>query len=1795
MKSVKRNPIMKYFKKSTALVMATALLVPSLSYVNLVDLKAEPVLASAAVSLTDGVTQDSIMTTQNISDELSMEALSAIENSSAIVADTLDLDVLSKAVAEQFNVISNTTAGTGTEQEEDKEEEEQLISPVTAERSSYQFRINKDSKLYQVLDKSVTFYHGADSSGKTSTELEGVYLGDVKLNNTANRGLTLQEVGKVNDPYVILEIAPVSTISELRPHVANAGYYDYSYEELYGGEDINGDYVAPVIALTEPSEDQLGNLSEKTTVRMNLIQILLDKYTFEKLGIDIAVVEDVINYRDKIYPEIKDLPINESKLNKYRDIILGSKITEMEAAALEEKKKNLENAAYELADKIKAEATATADKIKKDAEQKAVDLRTGAATLVATAAEEAQARLTVYENKASAQAAELISNAAKAETEFKEALEAERKKLYDGYDEWVAKYEKENSSNPWYATQAYFVENGYTAWALSDKNAINSETFDRVFYQCKSQAFMKEHYGIDSAFDYSLNFALQFYNKSGYTDISVYSTYTDNELSEKLTENALKILLAADGYNSSNDVLNQYYSEKYGTNASNAESVITTKYYSDNGYDGCYNQWDANATTSNVISKYYAAQGYTDYNDVISKYYYNYDNHHYTGYEDVITTYYREHGNFENLDSVSLTAEEKAAIAAQAEAEIAEQLTAFEEFLNQYNDPNEVNYAKEFHGIKDWADYLKKYEKRLTVADELNKIEDPGSGNYASKVDAVLTRLENEVIKAKVVADKDAYEDLLSQKYDSALEYKRTYMQSAINFPMYNSQQYKYDYDYVRQYALDENGQFITHLDNSKWTYENAYGDSDYAKNVSVAGGYELTTSIYNPLASNESAVYMGSQYDGKLYVHDYTFRKSCLNLAYNRQEASGKVSLTPYIDEYIFAGWMVDADGDGNLESIDTLAQYDTANGNAKLENLDLYTSWLVREYESNVIALKTYSKDSEYEAVDFNGNGQSGVKYTVYVPREIASIQSTPQNYHDAKNQLSICTAVNTTVTFYKNGQYRGYPVNYVDETSAWDFDFDRSTYNTVAKLKQVAPKLMADTDYRVLTYNATLVDKKDAAGNIVKDEDGNNVVAIEYQPYNVQVITITPEELNKMVYYDYAVNSNNPEYYDGNNPVYHESERFTNFINNVDFVLFSGGGSSKYYFEEDGQAQKKFSHNNIHDATEDGTIRQPVLARVPELCDVCDVNDRKILVINPSKVDIAQTFSGSSFDMEWQVAYGIYRRTGDTDQKRRVAVIMNEAFGDQIGGQVPPGSQIVKQNGTENGTKSNLAKLYLMYFAFTDPTKLYSYYVNPDFTVSDGIHTYRFDKMKGTERDEVYKDTWFTGSLYEYTAWNPALFIPFELYDENHWTILTENSENDNFPKYDHTVDTAWIKVNGVTKSTKAIGKKVYDSLGLLAYSVCKNVANEYIYTYNGDTGLYGTFFKHDLINIKNMTNSQPSPSLSGVKGWIGDQNGELVQSASTPYGNRYLAFEYFRDVGRENEIKNGMIATKSAVEFMVQNAQNGNQNQPTKGITILNAEPVKSRYTYNYGEGPVTINVPRVMADDIGVEDVNVNYRYEGYTTKGSVLVAEYYWTYRYKNVDYEVGQTKQDWSLGSVWYMKYTEAEDPADRWNKMPDSSKAANKNNYFNTYLGVDKQTTVTNPDGTTAEGVSHEPSDTAVSPSNVITKYTDSNPVDYFVNMLIKPDIKDSLLNGIYETGTEEGTDTEEDSDTGTDSGTGTGTDTTTTSSYAPVTSVNPTYIIVVKEYASYDDYQNDRQPISIIMHNVTVSRLSLLFNLD
>lgn len=959
------------------------------------------------------------------------------------------------------------------------------------------------------------------------------------------------------------------------------------------------------------------------------------------------------------------------------------------------------------------------------------------------------------------------------------------------------------------------------------------------------------------------------------------------------------------------------------------------------------------------------------------------------------------------------------------------------------------------------------------VKDELN--------NRGTKTVAqVLTELENYIVKQKIMSKVD-YDALLQQKMASALEYKRLYERSIIYTREFNNNQFKYDYDYLRQYEVNSDGTFKIYGDGQTKKYSSTTGD---ITSTAAHGEYAVTKEIYNPLATVPSAVTGGSYAAGgnEFLITNYTFRKSCMNLGYKLSE-DVNTTVDPCVDEYIFAGWLVDTDDDGVLEELDSLATFDTASGNEKLEGVtELYTKWIARDYDTTNYYQLTLGK-KDYVKCSFGGS--AGQKYSVYLPNTIASQHANNPRYHNVHNQLTMCVPVSTKALFLNSSnQFTESPVSYVDEVSSWDFDFDKEKYNTVAKLKQVAPQLMADTDYYVRTYNP-----------IMKVDPVTKESYIEYQPYNIQVITSTPEELNKMVYYDY---SRNASYYGADGITYHDSETLEAFLNNVDFVYFSNGGGSTYF---DSTGSSKYSYRDIHTHTQiNGEERIPVLARVPELCDISATGN---VTFDKSKVHSTMNFFGDNAsgakDLEWQVAFKIYTRSGDKSQARRTAVIISEAFGDKVSGTIGASKQLKDADGKYiNGTQINLAKIMLMYFAYVDPTMVFDMYVDPNYSVNNGVKVYTFDKIKGVVREESMRptmDTWFTGSLYEYEKWNPALLFPYEFFDEDHKAILSENKTNDNFNIYDpYQGGTAWPTVNGEKKSTPALGALLYDSLGLVSTSMYKNIANPYAYTFNGNTDLTGAFF---------------------------DYNRGEVQSVNNSGGNTFLAFEYFREV-RPSEIHNDKIATKSAIEFMVQNAQNGVVSYEDRQIRILNPDPMMNRYEYVTGS---PILVEKVSAQDVDVQDAYVDFDFSGSTTKNSILKVEYYWTYQYKKVD-------NDNRFGDVWYNLYTtDKVGVKDRWFKMPDASEAVGKEAYFKTFA-ADQITEV-----------------------QAITK----TPDHYFFNALIKPEIKDSLITG------------------------------------QGITSVSPTYIIVVKEYKNQSDIDNNKAPLTITTKNVTVGKLSLLFNLD
>ncbi|MGN0161733.1 MAG: hypothetical protein ACI4AQ_10130 [Lachnospiraceae bacterium] len=959
------------------------------------------------------------------------------------------------------------------------------------------------------------------------------------------------------------------------------------------------------------------------------------------------------------------------------------------------------------------------------------------------------------------------------------------------------------------------------------------------------------------------------------------------------------------------------------------------------------------------------------------------------------------------------------------------------------------------------------------------------NGRGTKSVSEVLTELESYIVRQGIMTKAD-YDMLLQRKYDDALEYKRLYERSIIYTREFNNTQYSYDYDYLRQYEVNADGTFKIYGDGSSKTFSSPTGN---ITSTAAYGEYAVMKEIYNPLATVASAMYGGSYAarGNEFLITNYTFRKSCMNLGY-KKSSDDDSKVDPCVDEYIFAGWLVDTNDDGVLEDLNTLAEFDTDEGNEKLEGVtELYTKWIVRDYDTTNYYQLTLGK-KDYVKCSFGGS--AGQKYSVYLPNTIASQHANNPRYHNIHNQLTMCVPVSTKVLFLNSSnQFYEESAAYVDEISSWDFDFDKETYNTVAKLKQVAPQLMADTDYYVRTYNP-----------IMRVDPVTKESYIEYQPYNIQVITITPEELNKLVYYDYSKNAGSADYYADGTLKYHESATVNAFINNVDFVYFSNGGGSTYF---DSSGSSKYSYRDIHTHTQiNSEEKTPVLARVPELCSISATGN---VTYDKTKVKSTMNFFGNNAanakDLEWQVAFKIYTRSGDKSQARRTAVIVSEAFGDKVSGTIGDSKQVMNEAGDYiNGTENNLAKVLLMYFAFVDPTMVFDMYVDPEYSVNNGVKVYTFDKIKGALREEEmrpYMSTWFTGSLYEYQKWNPAVLFPYEFFEEDHKAILQQNSTNDNFNIYDpYQGDTAWPTVDGRQVATPALGSMLYDSLGLVSTSMFKNIANPYAYTFNGNTDLSGAFF---------------------------DYNRGEVQSINNSGGNTFLAFEYFREV-RPSEIRNDKIATKSAIEFMVQNAQNGVVSYEDRMISILNPDPMMNQYKYETGS---TILVEKVSAQDVDVQDSYVNFDFSGSTNKNSILKVEYYWTYRYKNID-------NDNRWGDVWYNLYTsEKVGVQDRWFKMPDSTSLSDteKVQFFKTFA-ADQTTEV-----------------------SAITKAPDN----YFFNALIKPEIKDKLIEGLG------------------------------------ITSVSPTYIIVVKEYRNQSDIDNKKNPLSITTKNVTVSKLSLLFNLD
>lgn len=1690
----------KKIKKNIAFILACTLTTPSVLGLYSMEIFSESIYAKS-FDAADGVMQE----------KLNKDNLITVSN-------VFDLDELASSIAKTMinntNTLSgsNHTAGQMVDDGSNNSSNNELETIVSASKDSYKFNNNNlDSDLYDE-DAKFTFY---DNDG-VAHDYTGVYKGNVKKDN--NTDLKLSDVGSLENPYIILEISPSAAISEIRPHVGEAGFGDLSNEQVSAIHLTTDDEMKKKYG---DSYSENLHISEETTVRINLVERMYENYYSRVFDLDIIAA--VLKYKDTIKEKVEAVEESQ-RLTVFKELISKEAFDKAVEWALNEKKEQLAEEAGKYADEAGLTENARLNKIIEYYTSLGYNYHNqdGILTKILSYAQQAadeaghteSAReeflISYYQNHGFDyhDQSGVVNVIAKKASDYADAAGLSLTAIQEKVNEY---YTKLGCDSSWDGSmlQNYFIA---VAQEYAAENNISINPYYPVgdYATCLNQKYNVAFFdgwglsiGGETALQNSLqNAASNYASAAGFTEQArqqkIEEYYRNNGYSygewNSDTVNINKIVNAA---NSAADAAGH---------TENARTEFLEKYYNELGYD--YNNQEAIKTIILSEAEEYADKaGFT----VDAR-------------ENKINEYYHNLGLTNGLDDVELSVEEIAVVREEIEENYKDIFTKYDEMLLK-GVPDETEYAKEIYGISNWNSYYSVYTKRTAVVDVLN-------GRGTKTIAECLTELEEELIKKGAVS-KDDYEALLDRKYDEALQYKIDYEKSVSYGAIYNLANYSYDYDFKREYEVEEDGTFKVYNGGEQRNYKFA---NNHVKTNALYGEYGLTTDVYNPLATVASAITGGSYNSGgnEFLISDYTFRKSCLNLAYKSQlgENGTIESQEISVDEYIFAGWMVDLDKDGVPETAIESKRFT----DEQLKDIDtLYTNWIVRYYDSQVFQQLNVNSYVKIDMGDYN----------ICIPASIASNTNRNAAFHDARNQLSFCTPVKTNAVIFNanyDSKWGNVPVVYAEEISAWDFDFSKEKYSTVESLKQVAPKLMADTDYYVKTYNTSLETDK---------ETGRTY--IEYSPYNVQVITITPEELNKMVYYDYANHYGEAGWYNDGKLIYHESERLDEFINNVDFIYFSNGGET-VYFKNDNEIQ--YTYRDIHTHTATKITREPVVSRVPELCNYDE--NTKSWIFDKTKVVSSASFTGGvASDLEWQVVYKIYTRTGDQKQGRRVAVVVNEALSDQYLGKSGSTKQLKKMTSdTEweyiNGSEDNLCKLLLMYFAYVDPTRIYDLYVNPKYTV-DGKN---FDKMKGGLRTEnagvPYKNSWFTGYLYDYEKWNMALFLPFELFDENHFTILTAqmSGKEDHYAQYDPTInggsyitldkaywyfpelgvwypfeydenhvphevledgtlDSADLRhkfTNGVgsyynsyaaqSVSTPSLGMQIYNALGLVTNADCKNIANPYAYTFNGGTDLAGGFFTYNRGEVHSIDNS--------------------VNYA----GNTFLAFEYFRKV-RPTEIHNDMIATKSAIEFMVQNAQNGIVSFDDKKITILNAEPIKNVF---YKNG-VRFEVEKVQAAELGDIFANVEYQFTGSTNKGSVLVVEYYWTNQFSITD-------NDNKWGAIHYLNYAVSQNKpmSERWFKMPDSSVAVGKENYFNTYL-AENGTQVTNIEKATS----------------------------YYVNALLKPEINSNLIKG------------------------------------SGIASTSPQYIIVVKEYASMADYQNKKSPVSIISKNVVVSKLSLLFELD
>lgn len=637
-------------------------------------------------------------------------------------------------------------------------------------------------------------------------------------------------------------------------------------------------------------------------------------------------------------------------------------------------------------------------------------------------------------------------------------------------------------------------------------------------------------------------------------------------------------------------------------------------------------------------------------------------------------------------------------------------------------------------------------------------------------------------------------------------------------------------------YRIDykvSNGKFETYGSDGTKTSSEGIGN----QTQEWAGEYKINTEAWGAVPARR--------------VNNNTFIKGCITLGYysetykdvNGDDVIVPNSMYPFVDEYIFRGWYYyDKNGDMQRVKDDTNLK--------ELGINDLYTYWTARNYEQKD-SYQINTGNSSDVVINYGSDA-----YTIHLPSVLASRKTAEKPYNNPKNQLSF-----KVIDQYKGLQwYTGGEGTFdlVNTISAWDMTFKIDDIKTGADLLKIAPILMSDTDYYVETFNTV----------VELDEKGNQVV--NYYPYNVQVITVTPQDLNAMVYYDYDKNGWSYDDYHGPE----ECTYLNKFINDIDLIYTTNGNNSL------------FGTNTY----------QPQQVRFPTLYDSDGTyhSDR----LKDGKLQTKEN------DIEWQVAFKIYTRALDNNQGRRVSMVMDRTT--------------YSASANMDGGKAvlNLDKIYMFYFEALDPTLIYNMYVID----SEEWRPYGLRKVKGDVRDaDEGCPTHFTGSLYDQKKWGIQLFYPYEIlaevgYPLDHKEVAEKNLKLGNPAEYPWGYD--------ITQMIEW-----YYGFGLSWNLQPTTVVNYYARTFIGGNNLGQGFAKKDIHEEFSIANDSNSNNTTLMFDYFGGPEGVRPSTIVNDQLSTENAIEFMIQIVRQNK------TTANDREINIRNATRPDvtvKSKNTKGV-------------------------------------------------------------------------------------------------------------------------------------------------------------------------------------------------------------------------------------------------------------------------